>query len=57
MMRINWATLWANILKKRILWLKSSYLAETNFSKENSAGKMLEQKNFDEVVSGNSGQN
>lgn len=56
-MRINWATLWTIILKKHLLWLKNAYLAETNFSKKNSTGKMLEQKDFDEVVSGNSGQN
>lgn len=36
---------------------KNDYLAERNFSKKNSASKMLEKKNFAEDLNGNSGQN
>lgn len=35
----------------------SAYLVETHFSEKNNTGKMLEQKNFAEDLSGNSGQN
>lgn len=35
----------------------SAYLAEMHFAEKNSTGKMLEQKDFAEDLSGNSGQN